>query len=155
PEARPVFPYAKKPSSRSASSAWKARLENPSTTAPTSVEARGNLAYHEVSFGYEQSKLVLRRISFQLPAGQSVAVIGPSGAGKPTLFNLLPRFFDPVNGAVLFEGVDLRDLRLKDLRAQIALVLQEPIILPTTIAENISYGKPGATLDQIEAAAIA
>ena len=67
--------------------------------------------------------------------------------------NLLPRFFDPASGAVLLEGVDLRDLRLEDLRAQIGLVLQKPIILPATVAENIAYGKPHATMAEIEAAA--
>ena len=77
----------------------------------------------------------------------------PSGAGKTTLLSLLPRFFDPLSGAVLWEGVDLRQLKVKDLRSQIALVLQEPIILPATISENISYGKFGATRDEIEAAA--
>src|SRR5207249_653031 len=69
------------------------------------------------------------------------------------LLNLLPRFFDPSSGAVLLEGVDLRDLRLEDLRAQVGLVLQKPIILPTTVAENIAYGKPHATMAEIEAAA--
>ena len=113
----------------------------------------GNVTYDDVSFGYESSRPVLRQISFKLLAGTSAAVIGPSGAGKTTLLNLLPRFFDPAAGAVLLEGVDLRDLRLEDLRAQIALVLQEPIILPTTVAENISYGKPQATMEEIEAAA--
>jgi ABC-type multidrug transport system fused ATPase/permease subunit len=113
----------------------------------------GNVTYDDVSFGYESSRPVLRQISFKLLAGTSTAIIGPSGAGKTTLLNLLPRFFDPVSGAVLLEGVDLRDLRLEDLRAQIALVLQEPIILPTTVAENISYGKPQATMEEIEAAA--
>jgi ATP-binding cassette subfamily B protein/subfamily B ATP-binding cassette protein MsbA len=113
----------------------------------------GNVTYDDVSFGYESSRPVLRQISFKLLAGTSTAIIGPSGAGKTTLLNLLPRFFDPVSGAVLLEGVDLRDLRLEDLRAQIALVLQEPIILPTTVAENISYGKPQATMGEIEAAA--
>ena len=113
----------------------------------------GNVTYDDVSFGYESSRPVLRSISFKLLAGTSAAIIGPSGAGKTTLLNLLPRFFDPVSGAVLLEGVDLRDLRLEDLRAQIALVLQEPIILPTTVAENISYGKPQATMEQIEVAA--
>jgi ATP-binding cassette subfamily B protein len=113
----------------------------------------GNVTYDDVSFGYESSRPVLRQISFKLLAGTSAAIIGPSGAGKTTLLNLLPRFFDPVSGAVLLEGVDLRDLRLEDLRAQIALVLQEPIILPTTVAENISYGKPQATMEEIEAAA--
>jgi ABC-type multidrug transport system fused ATPase/permease subunit len=95
----------------------------------------------------------LRGVSFQVVAGESIAVIGPSGAGKTTLLNLLPRFYDPHGGAVLLEGVDLRQLRVKDLRAQIALVLQEPIILPATIAENISYGRPDATQSEIEAAA--
>ena len=113
----------------------------------------GNVTYDDVSFAYESARPVLRHISFKLLAGTSAAIIGPSGAGKTTLLNLLPRFFDPVSGAVLLEGVDLRDLRLEDLRAQIALVLQEPIILPTTVAENISYGKPQATMEEIEAAA--
>ena len=113
----------------------------------------GNVTYDDVSFGYESSRPVLRQISFKLLAGTSAAIIGPSGAGKTTLLNLLPRFFDPASGAVLLEGVDLRELRLEDLRAQIALVLQEPIILPTTVAENISYGKPQATMEEIEAAA--
>ena len=113
----------------------------------------GNVTYDDVSFGYEGSRPVLRQISFKLLAGTAAAIIGPSGAGKTTLLNLLPRFFDPAGGAVLLEGVDLRDLRLEDLRAQIALVLQEPIILPTTVAENISYGKPQATMEEIEAAA--
>ena len=113
----------------------------------------GNITYDDVSFTYETSRPVLRHMSFKLLAGTSAAIIGPSGAGKTTLLNLLPRFFDPTRGAVLLEGVDLRDLRLEDLRAQIALVLQEPIILPTTVAENISYGKPQATMEEIEASA--
>jgi ATP-binding cassette, subfamily B, bacterial len=113
----------------------------------------GNVTYDDVSFAYESSRPVLRHVSFKLRAGTSAAIIGPSGAGKTTLLNLLPRFFDPAGGAVLLEGVDLRDLRLEDLRAQIALVLQEPIILPTTVAENISYGRPRAAMAEIEAAA--
>jgi len=113
----------------------------------------GNVTYDDVSFSYDRHRPVLQHVSFKLLAGTSAAIIGPSGAGKTTLLNLLPRFFDPVGGAVHLEGVDLRDLRLEDLRAQIALVLQEPIILPTTVAENISYGKPHATMSEIEAAA--
>src|SRR6266511_60071 len=113
----------------------------------------GNVAYDDVSFDYDPSRPALRHVSFKLLAGTSAAIIGPSGAGKTTLLNLLPRFFDPASGAVLLEGVDLRDLRLEDLRAQISLVLQEPIILPTTVAENISYGKPQAAMEEIEAAA--
>jgi ATP-binding cassette subfamily B protein len=119
------------------------------------LQLYGNVAYDDVSFAYGPSRPVLHHVSFKLLAGTSAAIIGPSGAGKTTLLNLLPRFFDPVRGAVLLEGVDLRDLRLEDLRAQIGLVLQEPIILPTTVAENISYGKPHATMDEIAAAACA
>jgi ATP-binding cassette subfamily B protein/subfamily B ATP-binding cassette protein MsbA len=117
------------------------------------LQVYGNITYDDVSFAYEGSQPVLRHVSFKLLAGTSAAIIGPSGAGKTTLLNLLPRFFDPASGAVLLEGVDLRDLRLEDLRTQVALVLQEPIILPTTVAENISYGKPQATMEEIEAAA--
>jgi ATP-binding cassette, subfamily B, bacterial len=113
----------------------------------------GNVAYDDVSFDYTPARSALRHVSFKLLAGTSAAIIGPSGAGKTTLLNLLPRFFDPTSGAVLLEGVDLRELRLEDLRAQIGLVLQKPIILPATVAENIAYGKPHASLAAIEAAA--
>lgn len=119
----------------------------------TPVHVSGNISYEDVTFGYDSSRPVLSRIHFDLRAGESLAVIGPSGAGKSTLLNLLPRFFDPANGAIFVEGVDLRQLRLRDLRSQIALVLQEPVILPATVAENISYGKPRATQKEIEAAA--
>jgi ATP-binding cassette subfamily B protein/subfamily B ATP-binding cassette protein MsbA len=117
------------------------------------LQIYGNVTYDDVSFAYDPARPALHHVSFKLLAGTSAAIIGPSGAGKTTLLNLLPRFFDPTNGAVLLEGVDLRQLRLEDLRAQIGLVLQQPIILPATIAENIAYGKPDATLEEIEAAA--
>ena len=116
---------------------------------------RGHIAFESVSFHYQPGKLVLRDISFTLEPGTRTAVIGPSGAGKSTLMNLLPRFYDPVAGAIKLDGADLRELKLKELRAQIAVVLQEPMLLPGTIADNIAYGKPGATLDEIQAAAMA
>jgi ATP-binding cassette subfamily B protein len=115
--------------------------------------ATGRLALEHVSFGYEKDRLVLHDLSFEVQPGEACAFIGPSGAGKSTLMNLVPRFFDPNSGAVQLDGVDLRELRLKDLREQIAVVLQEPILLPTTIAENIAFGKPEATAAEIEAAA--
>ena len=129
------------------------RANSSNGSGPRSLHVEGNITYEEVSFRYDNSRLALRNVSFELQAGRSVAVIGPSGAGKTTLLNLLPRFFEPSGGAVLLEGVDLRELRVRDLRGQISLVLQEPIILPTTVAENISYGKGGATTGEIEAAA--
>jgi len=117
------------------------------------LQIYGNVAYDDVSFAYNPARPALHHVSFKLLAGTSAAIIGPSGAGKTTLLNLLPRFFDPASGAVLLEGVDVRELRLEDLRAQIGLVLQQPIILPPTVAENIAYGKPEATIEEIEAAA--
>ena len=117
------------------------------------VVASGRFAFENVSFGYEKDRPVLLEVSFELQPGESCAVIGPSGAGKSTLMNLVPRFFDPNGGVVKLEGSDLRSLRLKDLREQVAVVLQEPILLPATIAENIAFGKPGATPAEIEVAA--
>jgi ATP-binding cassette subfamily B protein/subfamily B ATP-binding cassette protein MsbA len=111
------------------------------------------LAFRGVSFAYERGHEVLRDVSFSLQSGEAVAVIGPSGAGKTTLLHLLPRFFDPTRGSIELDGIDLREFRLQDLRRQIAPVLQEPIILPATVAENIAYGKPGASAEEIAAAA--
>jgi ABC-type multidrug transport system fused ATPase/permease subunit len=113
----------------------------------------GNVSFNHVSFGYQAGRLVLNDLSFRVAAGESVAILGPSGAGKTTLLQLLPRFYDPVSGAIDLEGADLRELRLKDLRTNIALVPQEPILLLASVAENISYGKPGASQEEVEAAA--
>jgi ABC-type multidrug transport system fused ATPase/permease subunit len=82
-----------------------------------------------------------------------VAFVGSSGVGKSTLLNLLPRFYDPTGGAMMLDGIDARNVRVRDLRKHVALVLQESVILPTTIAENIAYGRPDATVQQIRAAA--
>src|SRR5439155_11601077 len=97
----------------------------------------------------------VRYIQSAIAPCESVAIIGPSGAVKTTMMQLLPRFYDPVSGAVRLDGVDLREFRLQDLREQISIVLQEPMLLPATIAENIAYGKPDATRAEIEAAASA
>jgi ATP-binding cassette, subfamily B, bacterial len=123
--------------------------------APTggALLARGQVSFHDVTFGYERERPVLREVSFVVAPGESCALIGPSGAGKSTLINLVPRFFDPNSGSVRLDGADLRELKLKDLREQIAVVLQEPILLPASIAENIAYGKAGATAEEVEAAA--
>jgi ATP-binding cassette subfamily B protein/subfamily B ATP-binding cassette protein MsbA len=123
----------------------------PSPTPPLVV--RGNLSFEEVSFGYDAEHSVLRKVSFSVKAGESVALIGPSGAGKTTLLQLLPRFYDPTSGVVRVEGVDLRQLKLKDLRRQVALVPQEPLLMLATIAENIAYGRPGAAAGEIQEAA--
>ena len=120
----------------------------------TSLVIRGAVAFEAVSFAYRPKQRVLNQITFQLQPGQSAAIIGPSGAGKTTLLNLVPRFFDPDAGRVILDGVDLKELRLRDLRAHVALVPQEPILLSATVSENISYGRPDASAAMIEAAAV-
>ena len=116
-------------------------------------QSAAGLVFRGVSFAYEPGRDVLRDVSFSLADGESAAIIGPSGAGKTTLLLMLPRFFDPARGSVELGGVDLRQWDLKGLRRQIGLVLQEPIILPATVAENIGYGKPGASAEEIAEAA--
>ncbi|MGE0363463.1 MAG: ABC transporter ATP-binding protein [Vicinamibacterales bacterium] len=113
------------------------------------------IEYRDVSFGYEDGhgKLVVNGVSFTVPAGQVVAIVGRSGAGKTTLANLLPRFYDVSAGALLVDGHDVRDVTLASLRRQIGVVTQETVLFDDTIAANIAYGMPDASREQIEAAA--
>ena len=114
---------------------------------------RGNVVLDGVSFGYSEERPVLRRVSLTASSGDVVAIVGETGAGKSTLVNLIPRFFDPDEGRVLIDGYDVRDVRVESLRDQIAIVLQEPFLFPTTIAENIALGRPNASRSNIELAA--
>ena len=114
---------------------------------------RGHVQIENVAFGYEPGRPVLRGISLEAHPGQTLAIVGTTGAGKTTLVNLLPRFFDPWEGRVLIDHHDLRDVQLKSLRDQIAFVLQEPFLFPLSIAENIAYGRPAASRAEIENAA--
>ncbi len=114
---------------------------------------RGHVQIENVVFGYAPGHPILRGISLEAPPGQTLAIVGTTGAGKTTLVSLLPRFFDPWEGRVLIDHHDLRDVQLKSLRHQIALVLQEPFLFPLSIAENIAYGKPDASRTEIENAA--
>lgn len=109
----------------------------------------------DVSFGYPQneSRHVLRNINLKIPSGMMVALVGQSGGGKSTLTKLFPRFHDPVSGAVLWDGIDLRDVKIASLRRQIALVTQETVLFNDTVLHNIAYGKPEATREEIEEAA--
>jgi ABC-type multidrug transport system fused ATPase/permease subunit len=111
------------------------------------------LTFDKVSFEYRSGEPVLRDIDVVIKPGQMVAFVGSSGVGKTTLLNLLPRFYDPVSGAIRLDQYDLRKIKIKDLRAHVALVLQDNLILPTTVAENIAYGRPQATAQEIRAAA--
>ncbi len=115
--------------------------------------ARGAVAFEGVSFAYDGEQPVLHDVSFQLEPGSSAGIAGATGAGKTTLVSLLTRFYDPTSGRITLDGVDLRDYRLADLRNQFAIVLQEPVLFSTSVAENIAYARPGARRREIEAAA--
>ena len=114
---------------------------------------RGDVRFENVGFAYEPGRPVLHDISLAVPAGQRVAIVGATGAGKSTLVNLIPRFFDVTEGVVRVDGHDVRDVKVRDLRSQVALVLQESFLFPFSIAENIAYGRSGASREEIESAA--
>ena len=115
--------------------------------------ASGAVAFRNVSFAYTPNRTVLHDISFEIGPGTRVGIQGKTGAGKTTLVNLLIRFYDPTDGQVLLDGVDLRDYKLADLRNQFGIVLQEPVLFSTSIAENIAYARPDATEEEIFEAA--
>jgi ATP-binding cassette subfamily B protein len=116
------------------------------------VRARGEVEFRNVSF-YYGARCGLRNVSLCLPPGARVGIVGASGAGKTTLLNLLMRFYDPASGQVLLDGRDIREYRIGDLRRQFSVVLQEPLLFAASIAENIAYGEPNATDEEIIAAA--
>ena len=121
--------------------------------AKTVRRVAGEFQFNNVSFHYEAERPILRDITLTVPAGSRVGLQGRTGAGKSTLISLLTRFYDPASGQILLDGVDLREYRLADLRNQFAIVLQEPVLFSTTIAENIAYGRPSATESEIIQAA--
>jgi ATP-binding cassette, subfamily B, bacterial len=114
---------------------------------------QGHVRLEEVTFGYDAGRPVLERVSLEVAPGRMVAIVGPTGAGKSTLVSLVPRFYDPWSGRVTIDGLDVRDIELKSLRSQVAVVLQEPFLFPMSIADNIAYGRPHASRREIEAAA--
>lgn len=116
-------------------------------------ESSGNIRFDEVTFGYNGEKTILPNFSLDIPAGETIALVGTTGAGKSTLAKLISRFYDPSAGRVTLDGVDLRSLHPKDLRRAIVMVTQEAYLFSGTVADNIALGKPEATLDEIRAAA--
>jgi ATP-binding cassette subfamily B protein len=114
---------------------------------------KGAVEFKDVTFGYESNNMVLKDLTFKVEPGEMIGLVGPSGAGKSTTINLICRFYDAIDGAVEIDGIDIRDVTLRSLRDQIGVVLQEPFLFHGTVSENIAYGNPGATREQIIQAA--
>jgi ATP-binding cassette subfamily B protein len=123
------------------------------TGAKAIAHAAGAIEFRDVDFNYSNGTPVLTAVNLEVPAGTRIGIEGRTGSGKSTLMSLLLRFYDPDRGAILLDGVDLRDYRLADLREQFAIVLQEAMLLSTSVRENIAYGRPEASAEQIEHAA--
>jgi len=111
--------------------------------------AKGAIGFHKVSFGYAQDRQVLHAVDLRIEPNQMIAIVGGTGAGKSTLLSLVPRFYDPTSGSVTLDGRDVREVKKKSLRGQIGIVLQDTLLFSTTIRENIAYGRPEATDDEI------
>ncbi|MED4017931.1 ABC transporter ATP-binding protein [Sutcliffiella cohnii] len=115
-------------------------------------ELNGNIAFRNVSFGYEENRRILNDLSFSIKAGQTVAFVGPSGAGKTTICSLIPRFYDVEEGSITIDGMDIRNMTKESLRSNIGIVQQDVFLFTGTLKENIAYGKLDATQEEIEEA---
>ncbi|MEM1990458.1 MAG: ABC transporter ATP-binding protein [Candidatus Bathyarchaeia archaeon] len=119
---------------------------------PNAVEMppiKGHVVFENVSFGYDNNHPILKDVSFEVKPGETVALVGPTGSGKSTIIRLIPRFYDPTSGRILIDGYDIRDVKIESLRRQIGIVSQEIFLFNATIKENIAFGKPDATMDEI------
>jgi ATP-binding cassette subfamily B protein len=120
---------------------------------PDQTEEKGEVEFRNVTFGYAKERPVLKNISFKANAGEKIAILGATGSGKTSLVYLIPRFYDPDSGSILIDGKDVKTFRLSDLRRRIGLVLQDVFIFTGTLKDNIAFGKPDATIEEIKAAA--
>ena len=126
----------------------------PEAENPTPVsQAQGNVRFDGVEFKYQSGPVVLKKFDLEIPAGQTIALVGTTGAGKSTLAKLISRFYDPSSGSVSLDGIDLREISNNDLRREVVMVTQEAYLFSGTVAENIQLGRPGASMDDVVAAA--
>jgi ABC-type multidrug transport system fused ATPase/permease subunit len=128
--------------------------QKPNGTVPAPF--KGDIVFQNVGFAYSKEETILKDVTFEIKAGQMIGIVGPTGSGKSTVVSLIPRFYDPTSGSIAIDGTDIRDFCLTGLRNQIAYVLQETILFRGTVADNIAYGRGGATRDEVlEAAKLA
>ena len=130
-------------------------ITDPARPVALAQAVRGDVAFDDVAFGYVPGRPVLPGLNLRVPAGQTVALVGTTGAGKTTIAKLIARFYDPTSGSVTLDGVDLRDLAQSDLRRHVVMVTQENFMFDGTVADNIRFGRPDATDDEVHAAAAA
>jgi len=119
----------------------------------TLKDVKGHIKFENVTFGYDPEKPVLMNLSFEVKPGERVAIVGPTGSGKSTLIKLIPRFYDPTSGRILIDGIDIRDVKIRSLRKHIGIVHQDVMLFAGTIKENITYGKPNASMKEVIEAA--
>jgi ATP-binding cassette subfamily B protein/subfamily B ATP-binding cassette protein MsbA len=128
------------------------KLKSPENPVPLPLRL-GEIRFEDVSFAYKPEELVLNGVNLEVHRGETIAIVGPNGCGKSTLMNLVPRFYDPSSGAVTISGIDLREIRTADLRQRIGVVTQETLLFDDTVLNNIRYGTPEATEEQVIEAA--
>jgi ATP-binding cassette subfamily B protein len=126
-------------------------VEKPDGAALEDIE--GHVSFDHVQFAYRADRRILNDITFEARSGQTIALVGPTGSGKSTVTGLIPRFYDVTGGRIAVEGIDIRDWKLEQLRRHIGIVLQDTFLFSSTIGENIAYGRPNATPEEIETAA--
>jgi ATP-binding cassette subfamily B protein len=128
-------------------------IEDPSPDRAIEIKAIKNVEFENVSFGYDPNIPVVKNVSFKLEDSKKLAIVGPTGAGKSTMINLLARFYDPAAGRILVNGHDVKDVKISSLRRHMGIVLQDSFLFPISVKDNIRFGKPNATDDEVTAAA--
>ncbi len=131
----------------------KPQINSPSVPESVHKPVTGTISFRQASFSYSDQDPILQDITIDMPSGTTTAIVGPSGSGKSSLLNLIPRFFDVVSGQVLVDNIDVRSWDLTELRKQIAIVAQKPFLFDDTVAANIAYGQPQASHEEIVSAA--